>query len=210
MFSLSSSPNPHHLFFHSVKRLQPTSTVSLYSFISLLFCLFIRSCQPITLLFLFFSSSCQAKTFPADKQPLFYPSRLPIFFTSRSFANLTSSPARNNRLRSSCRTTIHLATPSIATIKMASNIEVSLDEMLSNQRKTSGRRRSTRRSSGPAKPAPAGGIQKSTRPPRGNATKAAPSKPSGMVGESKIVVSNLVCTIPPLEEYRISPSSSMC
>lgn len=76
---------------------------------------------------------------------------------------------------------------------MASKLDQSLDEMLSTQRKTGGgnRRRSTRRSTGPAKPAPAGGIQKNTKPARGNNPKNAPSKPTGAVGESKIVVSNL-------------------
>ncbi|EPE06266.1 rna annealing protein [Ophiostoma piceae UAMH 11346] len=76
---------------------------------------------------------------------------------------------------------------------MASKLDQSLDEMLSTQRKTGGgnRRRSTRRSNGPAKPAPAGGIQKSIKPVRGNNPKNAPFKPTGAVGESKIVVSNL-------------------
>ncbi|KAL1901444.1 RNA-binding RNA annealing protein [Sporothrix stenoceras] len=74
---------------------------------------------------------------------------------------------------------------------MSSKLDQSLDDILSNQRKTAGnnRRRSGRRSNGPAKPAPSGGVQKNTKPARGN--KSAPSKPQGVVGESKIVVSNL-------------------
>ncbi|KJR87027.1 uncharacterized protein SPSK_02050 [Sporothrix schenckii 1099-18] len=75
---------------------------------------------------------------------------------------------------------------------MSSKLDQSLDDILSNQRKTAGnnRRRSVRRSTGPAKPAPAGGVQKTTKPTRGN-NKSTPSKPQGAVGESKIVVSNL-------------------
>ncbi|EFX03773.1 RNA annealing protein [Grosmannia clavigera kw1407] len=74
---------------------------------------------------------------------------------------------------------------------MSGKLDQTLDEILSTQRRTAGRRRSTRRESGPAKPAPAGGIQKSTKPVRGAATKAVPKKGTGVVGESKIVVSNL-------------------
>jgi THO complex subunit 4 len=78
---------------------------------------------------------------------------------------------------------------------MAGKLDQSLDEILSSQRKTQqGRRRSQRRSTGakPANPAPAGGIQKSTKPARG-ATKPTPAKSAGLTGESKIMVSNLVC-----------------
>ncbi|OAA67227.1 RNA annealing protein [Niveomyces insectorum RCEF 264] len=74
---------------------------------------------------------------------------------------------------------------------MSAKLDQTLDEILSNQRKNAGRRRSTRRTSGTAKPPPAGGVQKNTRPARGASTKTAPTKPSGIVGESKIVVSNL-------------------
>ncbi|KAL1839608.1 hypothetical protein VTJ49DRAFT_1311 [Mycothermus thermophilus] len=76
---------------------------------------------------------------------------------------------------------------------MSGKLDKSLDEILSSQRKTQGRRRSTRRSSGAARPAntaPAGGIQKSTKPARG-ATKPTPAKNAGLTGESKIMVSNL-------------------
>ncbi|CAK7564132.1 MAG: RNA-binding RNA annealing protein [Sporothrix epigloea] len=77
---------------------------------------------------------------------------------------------------------------------MSSKLDQSLDDILSSQRKSgNNRRRSTRRSSGPAKPAPAGGIQKSTKPTRGNSNnnKTPSQPPRGVVGESKIVVSNL-------------------
>ncbi|KAK4180337.1 hypothetical protein QBC36DRAFT_320374 [Triangularia setosa] len=71
-------------------------------------------------------------------------------------------------------------------------LDQSLDEILSSQRKNNqGRRRSQRRSVG-AKPtaAPAGGIQKTTKPTR-NAAKPAAGKGAGLTGESKIMVSNL-------------------
>lgn len=74
---------------------------------------------------------------------------------------------------------------------MSGKLDQSLDEILSTQHKSGQRRRSTRRSSGrPATAAPVGGIQKSTRPAR-NAAKPAPAKNAGMIGESKIMVSNL-------------------
>ncbi|KAK4202591.1 hypothetical protein QBC40DRAFT_276217 [Triangularia verruculosa] len=71
-------------------------------------------------------------------------------------------------------------------------LDQSLDEILSSQRKNNqGRRRSQRRSVG-AKPttAPAGGIQKTSKPAR-NAVKPAAGKGAGLTGESKIMVSNL-------------------
>ncbi|KAK4221795.1 hypothetical protein QBC38DRAFT_491393 [Podospora fimiseda] len=78
---------------------------------------------------------------------------------------------------------------------MAGKLDQSLDEILSSQRKNQqGRRKSQRRSVGANRPtptAPAGGIQKNTRPAR-NATKPGTTgKGAGLVGESKIVVSNL-------------------
>ncbi|KAK4458813.1 hypothetical protein QBC42DRAFT_275851 [Cladorrhinum samala] len=77
---------------------------------------------------------------------------------------------------------------------MSGKLDQSLDEILSSQRKNQqGRRKSQRRSVGANRPttaAPAGGIQKTTKPAR-NATKAATGKGAGIVGESKIVVSNL-------------------
>lgn len=77
---------------------------------------------------------------------------------------------------------------------MSGKLDQSLDEILSNQRRAAGqqRRRSTRRvitTSRPTPTAPAGGIHKA-RPLR-NASKSAPAKAFGAVGESKIMVSNL-------------------
>ncbi|AEO61671.1 hypothetical protein MYCTH_2316574 [Thermothelomyces thermophilus ATCC 42464] len=77
---------------------------------------------------------------------------------------------------------------------MSGKLDQSLDEILSSQRRNQqGRRRSARRSAGAAKPAataPAGGIQKNSKPARG-ANKPTPAKGVGLTGESKIVVSNL-------------------
>lgn len=76
---------------------------------------------------------------------------------------------------------------------MSGKLDQSLDEILSTQRRSAGRRRSTRRSTGqPARAAPVGGIQKNTKPARGNTSKTAPAKAAGATGVSKIVVSNLV------------------
>ncbi|TPX17055.1 uncharacterized protein E0L32_012289 [Thyridium curvatum] len=75
---------------------------------------------------------------------------------------------------------------------MSGKLDQSLDEILSTQRRSAGRRRSTRRSTGqPARAAPVGGIQKNTKPARGNTSKTAPAKAAGATGVSKIVVSNL-------------------
>ncbi|KAK3320862.1 hypothetical protein B0T19DRAFT_430756 [Cercophora scortea] len=78
---------------------------------------------------------------------------------------------------------------------MSGKLDQSLDEILSTQRRAAGgARRSTRRVSAGNRPtpaAPAGGIQKTTKPARNAAGKAAPSKRPGLVGESKIMVSNL-------------------
>ncbi|KAL1879986.1 hypothetical protein VTK73DRAFT_6376 [Phialemonium thermophilum] len=73
---------------------------------------------------------------------------------------------------------------------MSSKLNQSLDEIVSSQRKAAGRRRSGRRSSSHPTAAPAGGIQKNTKPAR-NAAKPAPNKGTGLTGESKIMVSNL-------------------
>jgi THO complex subunit 4 len=77
---------------------------------------------------------------------------------------------------------------------MSGKLDQSLDEILTSQRRNQqGRRRSTRRTAGTARPAPtapAGGIQKNTKPARG-ATKPTPAKAAGLTGESKIMVSNL-------------------
>jgi len=75
---------------------------------------------------------------------------------------------------------------------MSGKLDKSLDEILSNQRQTAGRRRSARRPSGqPAKASPVGGIQKNAKPVRGAATKAALTKATGAIGSSKVVVSNM-------------------
>ncbi|KAL8335463.1 hypothetical protein RB598_009580 [Gaeumannomyces tritici] len=76
----------------------------------------------------------------------------------------------------------------------ANKLDKSLDEILSNQRRTSSRKvSSARRSTGgrPATAAPVGGIQKNARPNRNAAAKPAPSKPTSAPGTSKIVVSNM-------------------
>ncbi|KAL2135220.1 hypothetical protein VTI74DRAFT_9312 [Chaetomium olivicolor] len=76
---------------------------------------------------------------------------------------------------------------------MSGKLDQSLDEILSSRRGTQGRRRSQRRSAGASRPAPtapAGGIQKNTKPAR-NAAKPTPAKGAGLTGESKIMVSNL-------------------
>jgi THO complex subunit 4 len=77
----------------------------------------------------------------------------------------------------------------------ANKLDKSLDEILSSQRRTSGRRGgAARRSIGgrPATTAPVGGVQKNARPARNAATKPAPTKPASAIGTSKIVVSNMV------------------
>lgn len=77
-------------------------------------------------------------------------------------------------------------------------LDQSLDEILSTQRRANTQRRGTRRTSAgnrPAPVAPAGGVRKTTR----NVAKPTPAKgSSGVVGESKIVVSNLVSYSPNL------------
>jgi len=77
---------------------------------------------------------------------------------------------------------------------MSGKLDQSLDEILTSQRRNQqGRRRSTRRTAGTSKAAPAapaGGIQKNTKPARG-ANMPTPAKGGGLTGESKIMVSNL-------------------
>jgi hypothetical protein len=76
-------------------------------------------------------------------------------------------------------------------------LDQTLDEILSTQRQAAGRRRSVRRSTRTAaKQAPVGGIQKNTKPAR-NAAKQVPTKATGPIGESKIIVSNLVSNLLP-------------
>lgn len=81
---------------------------------------------------------------------------------------------------------------------MSGKLDQTLDEILSTQRRNANKRRSTRRTSvgnRPAPAAPAGGVQKKPQPGR-NGTKQTPAKAGGLVGESKIMVSNLVCEPP--------------
>ncbi|KAK4154266.1 hypothetical protein C8A00DRAFT_14566 [Chaetomidium leptoderma] len=77
---------------------------------------------------------------------------------------------------------------------MSGKLDQSLDEILTSQRRNQqGRRRSQRRTAGDARPAttaPAGGVQKNTKPARGS-SKPTPAKGAGLTGESKIMVSNL-------------------
>jgi hypothetical protein len=72
-------------------------------------------------------------------------------------------------------------------------LDQSLDEILSTQRRAAGRRNPRRAAAGnrPAAAAPAGGVQKATKGAR-NAAKPTPAKRAGAIGESKIMVSNLV------------------
>ena len=77
---------------------------------------------------------------------------------------------------------------------MSGKLDQSLDEIATAQRRSAGRRRSTRRTtSGPAPvSAPVGGIKKSSRPMRA-AAKPMLAKAAPVSGDSKIIVSNLVC-----------------
>ncbi len=72
-------------------------------------------------------------------------------------------------------------------------LDKSLDEILSSQRRAvTTRRRSTRRPSaakGTAPAAPAGGVQKQKGT---HAAAKAPARATGALGESKVMVSNLV------------------
>ncbi|KAK4094895.1 hypothetical protein Purlil1_591 [Purpureocillium lilacinum] len=75
---------------------------------------------------------------------------------------------------------------------MSGKLDKPLDEIVSAQRRSAGRRRSLRPRAGrPATTAPVGGIQKTTKPARGAAAKAAPAKAAAISGESKVIVSNL-------------------
>ncbi|KAK5660923.1 hypothetical protein OQA88_12296 [Cercophora sp. LCS_1] len=88
---------------------------------------------------------------------------------------------------------------------MSGKLDQSLDEILSTQRRNATKRRSSRRTAvgnRPAPTAPAGGVQKKPQPARG-ATKPAAGKGSGLIGESKIMVSNLPKDVsePQIKEY---------
>lgn len=79
---------------------------------------------------------------------------------------------------------------------MSEKLDQSLDEILSTRRKTARRGgRGGRRAPNPSKAtvAPIGGIKKNTRVARGSVKTGVPSGPSAGSGDSKIIVSNLVC-----------------
>ena len=80
----------------------------------------------------------------------------------------------------------------------ANKMEQSLDDILKAS-KTSRRGRSSRRSGvgrPAAAPAPVGGVAKSTKPAK--QAKPAPATPAAVLGgETKIMVSNLVCSALP-------------
>jgi THO complex subunit 4 len=81
---------------------------------------------------------------------------------------------------------------------MSGKLDQSLDEITSAQRKNAGRRRSTQRRSSTraAVAAPVGGIKKTTKPARGAVSKTTPAKAIPSNAESKVIVSNLVRSVP--------------
>lgn len=81
---------------------------------------------------------------------------------------------------------------------MSGKLDQSLDDILSSRpRGGRGGRRGGRRAPTAATRAstraPAGGVQKSTKATKGTAKAAAPNGPAAGTGDSKIIVSNLVC-----------------
>lgn len=80
---------------------------------------------------------------------------------------------------------------------MSGKLDQSLDEILNSRRQTARRGRGGRQGSNLAKAnasAPVGGIKKNVRTTRGAGRAVVPSGPLAAHGESKIIVSNLVCT----------------
>jgi THO complex subunit 4 len=80
---------------------------------------------------------------------------------------------------------------------MSGKLDQSLDEILSTQRRAGrGGRRGNRRAHQAGKLAaaatPVGGVKKHVKPAKG-AAKAIPTGPSAASGESKVIVSNMVC-----------------
>lgn len=79
---------------------------------------------------------------------------------------------------------------------MSGKLDQTLDEILSSRprgnrsRRGTGRRAATGRAAAVA--APVGGVKKNTKGPK-NAGKAVPTGPANISGDSKVVVSNLVC-----------------
>lgn len=79
---------------------------------------------------------------------------------------------------------------------MSDKLDQSLDEILNSRRQTARHGRGGRRAPSSAKPsvaAPVGGVKKNTRTTRGSVRAAVPSGPAAGSGDSKIIVSNLVC-----------------
>lgn len=79
---------------------------------------------------------------------------------------------------------------------MTEKLDQSLDEILSTRRKSARKGgRGGRRAPNPTKAtvAPIGGIKKNTKTARGTVKTGVPSGPSAGSGDSKIIVSNLVC-----------------
>lgn len=92
---------------------------------------------------------------------------------------------------------------------MSGKLDQSLDEILTSRRGGGARRgtrnRAPRAAKAQAAPAPVGGIKKSTRPTRA-AGKGGISGSSGGPGESKIIVSGLVCFAPLLVSTTVLPT----
>jgi len=79
---------------------------------------------------------------------------------------------------------------------MSTKLDKSLDEIISTQRRSSGRGRGGRRVGGraaPAAAAPAGGVKKNPKHAKG-AVKNIPTGPSGSGSEGKILVTGFVST----------------
>jgi THO complex subunit 4 len=77
---------------------------------------------------------------------------------------------------------------------MSGKLDQSLDEITTAQRRSTRARRPVQRRSTSGRPtssAPIGGIQKSTKAPRGAANKPALAKAAAAHGDSKVIVSNL-------------------
>lgn len=92
---------------------------------------------------------------------------------------------------------------------MSNKMEQSLDEILKANKSTKGRGRGGRRSNpgrAAASAAPVGGVSKSTKPARH--AKAAPTAPAAASGgETKIMVSNLVCLVK--NHARLNPTNAL-
>ena len=79
---------------------------------------------------------------------------------------------------------------------MSTKLDKSLDEIISTQRRSSGRGRGRRVGgrTAPAAAAPAGGVKKNPKHVKG-AVKNIPTGPSGSGGEGKILVTGFVCIL---------------